>query len=294
MAIRVTQNQIAAQFNTDVQSIYTKIARTQQQLSDGRQITRPSDDPFGTGQVLGFDTQLADVRRYKANVAESMAFMNAADSALDTVTSALHAIYEKALQASNGTNSLADLQSIAAEIEQLKEVLRDGLNVQHGDSFIFGGTATGAPPFPAGANTFDGTLNTMSRRVGQGQSVQINVPGSAIVGPNGANTLDEIDALLADLQAQDYAAIQGRIGALQAATDQALGVRTQLGATTARLEVMQARLDLTEERLLSARSDIADVDMAEAYMRFMQQQTMYEAALAAGTRIMQTSILNFI
>lgn len=294
MAIRVTQNQVAAQFNMDVQSIYGRMAKSQQQLSDGRRITSPSDDPFGTGQVLGFDTQLSDVRRFQENVAGSIGFMNAADSALDSVTSALQAIYEKAIQASNGTNGLADMQSLATEIQQLKEVVRDGLNAQHGDAYIFGGTATGAPPFPTGSNNYAGTANTMSRRVGQGQSVQINVPGDAIVGPNGANTLDEIDALITDIQAQNYAGVQGRIGALQAATDQALGVRTQLGATAARLEVLQTRLDLTEERLLAARSEVADVDAAEAYMEFTQQQTMYQAALAAGTRIMQTSILDFI
>jgi flagellar hook-associated protein 3 FlgL len=292
MAIRITQNQIASQFNMDVQSIYSRMAKTQQQLSDGRRITRPSDDPFGTGQVLGFDTQLADVRRYQENVADSIGFMNAADSALDTVTGALQAIYEKAIQASNGTNSIADMQSLATEIQQLKAVLVDGLNVQHGDAYVFGGTATGAPPF--NGNNYDGNGNTMARRVGQASPVQINVPGDQIVGPNGANTLDLIDTLIADVTGANFVGVQGSITALQTATDQALGVRTQMGAITARLEVMQSRLDLTEERLLAARSDVADVDAAEAYMQFTQQQTMYEAALAAGTRIMRTSILDFI
>jgi flagellar hook-associated protein 3 FlgL len=294
MAIRVTQNQIASQFNLDVSSIYARMAKTQQQLSDGRRITQPSDDPFGTGQVLGFDTQIADIKRFQANVGDSIGFMNAADSALDSVTSALQGIYEKAVQAANGTNGLQDLQSIATEIQQLKEVVRDGLNAQHGDSYIFGGTATGSEPFPAPANAYVGTNNTMSRRVGQNQSIQLNVPGDAIVGPNGTNTLDVIDQLILDVGANNVAGIQAAIASIQTQTDMALNVRTQLGATTSRLEVMQTRLDLTEERLLAARSDVADVDAAEAYMRFTQQQTMYQAALAAGTRIMQTSILDFI
>lgn len=294
MAIRVTQNSIAQAFNNDVQSIYTRMARTQQQLSDGRRITRPSDDPFGTGQVLGFDTQLADVRRFQSNVRDSIGFMNAADSALDGVTGALQRIREKAIQAANGTNGASDLASIAGEIEQLKEVVRDAMNAQHGDQYIFSGTSSATAPYPAPGNGYTGTNNTMSRRIGQGQSVQLNVPGSEVLGPNGANTLDIIDQLVLDIRGANTAGIQTGLGQIIAQTDLALDVRTKLGASTERLEITGTRLDLTEERLLTARSEVADVDAAEAYMKFTQQQTMYQAALAAGTRIMQTSILDFI
>jgi flagellar hook-associated protein 3 FlgL len=294
MAIRITQNQLASQFTNDVNSIYTRLAKSQQQVSDGRRITKPSDDPFGTGQVMGFDTQLADVRQYQANVADSMSFMNAADAALDSVTSALQKIREKALQAANGTNGTADRASIATEIQQLKEIVRDGMNAQHGDAYIFGGTATNGAPYAGPGNAYAGNGNVMSRRVSQGQSVQLNVPGTAVLGPDGTNTLDVIDQLVTDINANNWAGISAGAGAIVTQTDQALNIRTQLGAAASRLETLQTRLDLTEERLIGARSEVADVDAAEAYMQFQQQQTMYQAALAAGTRIMQTSILDFI
>ena len=294
MAIRITQNQLSRQFSTDVNDIYTKLARSQQQVTDGRRITKPSDDPFGAGQVMGFDKQLEDVRSYQANVADAIAFTNAADSALDSVTSALQKIREKTIQAQNGSNSTADRASIAMEIQQLKEVVRDGLNAQVGDTYIFGGTATNTVPFAGPGNAYAGNANTMFKRVGQGQSVQINVDGTAVVGPNGTNTLDIIDQLVTDIQLGNNAGMSAGATSIVAATDQALNVRTSLGSTTSRLETLQGRLDLTEERLLAARSEVAEVDTAEAYMQFQQHQTMYEAALAAGTRIMQTSILDFI
>ena len=294
MAIRITQNQLASQFTNDVNSIYTKLARSQQQVADGRRITKPSDDPFGTGQVLGCDRQLEDTRRYQSNVTDSISFLNAADSALDSVTSALQKIREKTLQAQNGSNGPADRASIALEIQQLKEVVRDGMNAQYGDTYVFGGTATTAAPYGGPGNNYAGNANTMSRRIGPNQSVQINVAGTSVLGPNGTNTLDAIDQLVLDITAGNNAGMSTGATAIVAATDQALNMRTQLGATTSRLETLQSRLDLTEERLLAARSEVADVDGAEAYMEFQQHQTMYQAALAAGTRIMQTSILDFI
>lgn len=298
MAIRITQNQLARQFNTDVQSIYSRLAKSQQQVSDGRRITRPSDDPVGTGQVLGFDAQLSDVRRYQDNVATSIGFLDAADSALDSVTNALQKIREKALQAANGTNSPNDLQSIASEIQQLKEVVRDGLNMQYGDAFVFGGTATSNAPYPAPGNAYAGNPGVMSRRIGQGQTAQINVPGSAVVGAAGppapGNTLDIIDSLVTNITSGNTNGIQADTTLIVQQTNLAIDVRTQLGATVSRLETTRDRLALTEERLLAARTEVADVDTAEAFMKFTQQQSMYEAALAAGTRIMRTSILDFI
>jgi flagellar hook-associated protein 3 FlgL len=295
MAIRITQNQIAGAFTSDLQSIYTRMAKSQQQLSDGRRITKPSDDPFGTGQVMGFDAQLSDVHRYQANAADSMRFMDAADSALDSITSALQHIREKAVQAANGTNAAADRQSIATELTQIKEVIRDAINLQHGDEqYIFGGTATSTTPYALPGNLYAGTATVMSRRIGLGQSVQLNVPGDAVLGPNGANALDDIDQLITDIQGGNTAGIQAGITSITTDLDRVLDVRTQLGASRSRLEVVQTRLDLTEERLMSARTDVADVDMADAMVKFNQQQTMYQAALASGTRIMQTSILDFI
>ena len=174
----------------------------------------------------------------------------------------------------------------------------DGLNAQYGDSYIFGGTLTGSAPYPGPGNAYAGNLNVMQRRVSPGQTVQINVPGESVIGvaapPAPGNTLDIIDQLVLDVQGGNTAGIQAGLGLIIQQTDTALNVRTQLGATAARLEVTKNRLDLTEERLVSARTEVADVDAAEAFMDFTQQQTMYQAALAAGTRIMQTSILDFI
>jgi flagellar hook-associated protein 3 FlgL len=57
---------------------------------------------------------------------------------------------------------------------------------------------------------------------------------------------------------------------------------------------MRDRLAATEERVQSSRSQIAEVDPTEAFLRFNQQQTAYQAALASGTRMLQTSILDFL
>jgi flagellar hook-associated protein 3 FlgL len=294
MAIRVTTNQITANFQSDVLSVYEKMSRTQRQLSTGERITAPSDDPFGTAQVMSFDAQLSDVRQFQRNVTDAVDMIDTQDAALGTMGDALLRIRELLTQAANGTTDSQALAAIANEVQQLKETVRDSANAQHGSTFVFGGTATSSAPFPAPLNAYVGTTNVMTRRVSVGTAVQVNIDGQSVLGPNGANTLDLIDTIVADLNGTNRLAFPIHMTSINAEIDRILNARTQLGATSARLETTQSQLEAVEERLMSARTEVADVDFAEAYAKFQSQQTMYQAALSAGSRMMQTTILDFI
>lgn len=300
MAIRTTQTAAAVRFLTQSQALYSRMAKTQEQLNTGLRITRPSDDPSGTSRVIDYDAEMSDVARYRDNVASSMAQLASADTALGSMGDAMGEIRRLALQAANGTYSSTDLQGIASSVLQLKEAVRDGANAQFGGQYLFGGTSTLGAPFPAGSNAYAGTANAMARRVGENLSIDVTVSGEAVLGvalpggPAPGNAFDVIDQLAADIAAGNGAAIRAGVGDLDGAIDRALNVRVQLGTTGARLELLRDRLAATAERLEDARSQVAEVDAAEVYMRFNQQQTAYNAALAAGTRMLRTSILDFI
>lgn len=294
MGIRVTQSAVNRGYDGDLQSIYAKMAKAQKQIATGVRVNTGSDDPYASGQIISYNSQLANIAQYRENAAQSVSLLDAADSALDTASSALREIHNLALRAANDTNGVADRTAIAAQITQLKEVVRDSMNAKMGDTYLFGGTASGAAPYPAPGNTYVGSTNVMTRRVGDGVAVNVNADGSTIFGPAGANVLDEIDQLVLDVGAGSSAGIQTDLGSIESLITGVTAGRTQLGGVAARLESIQTSLDLTEERLQSAVTDARDADPTEAYMEFSQQQTMYQAALAAGTRMMQTSILDFI
>lgn len=304
MAIRVTHNEISQRFQNDISTAYARMAHTQSQLTSGLRIERPSDDPYGTSQVLDLDAQLSDIRQYQSTVADATTFLDTADQALDTVGSSLQRLRELVLQASNGTNGQASLDTIAAEIIQLKESVRDGINARVGNSYVFSGTASDVPPYAAPGNAYAGNNVAMNRRVSPGSQVSINMPGVAVLGTTtGAaagqlSTLDLIDRIVADLQTGSPASLQNLrtvdLAALDARLENAIEQRTNLGAVAARLEATAMQLGDLEERLISARSKVAEVDFAKTYSEFQNQQTTYQASLAAGTRMLQTSILDFI
>lgn len=293
MAIRTTQSAVAADFLSQTQKLYARMAKTQNQLETGLAISRPSDNPFGTGQVISYDAELTDISRYQENVASAMDFMATADTALGSITGALQQIKQLALSA-QGDKSPQDLLIISRQIAQLKETVRDGANAQFGNQYIFGGTATTTQPYPSPANAYAGSTNTMQARIAANQTVTTNATGITAFGAAPNNVLDVIDQLVTDVQSGNTTTISATIQNLQTATDRVIDVRTTLGATAARLEVTRDRLAATEERVMSSRAQVAEVDPTEAFMRFNQQQTAYQAALASGTRMMQTSILQFL
>jgi flagellar hook-associated protein 3 FlgL len=116
--------------------------------------------------------------------------------------------------------------------------------------------------------------------------------------PAATSTFDLLDDIVNDLTS-GIPADRAKLGtldltALDSHFDNILQQRANLGATAARLEVTRDRLSVLELRVTDARSKLADTDMAKAYMEYQSQDTMYQSALAAGARIMQTSLLDFL
>jgi flagellar hook-associated protein 3 FlgL len=291
------------QYNTflnDLNSITGRLAKTQEKLSTQREISTASDDPVKAAQILSYDAQLADVETWRSNISNALGLLDSTDSALNNVTSTLTSVRTKLINAGS-TNDVNARNAIANELLQLKQSVLDGANARFGDKFLFSGTATSTQPYPNDA--YAGDAGLINRRVAPNLQVPLNVPGDQVFGTttgaayNQMNVMDVIDQLAADIQAGGAAldsALSAGLDALDAHMANISQQRAFIGTTTNRLEQQESILGDMESRLLDARSQIADADMAKTMIEFQAQQTMYESALAAGGRIMKTSILDFI
>jgi flagellar hook-associated protein 3 FlgL len=91
----------------------------------------------------------------------------------------------------------------------------------------------------------------------------------------------------AKLGTDDLKAIQGQI-------DNLLSVQARVGAGMNRLETASGRLQEIEESTMSMLSNTEDADMAQTLVNFSTQQAVYQSALQAGARIVQSSLLDFL
>lgn len=186
MSFRITQGMLYSRALTDVQSGLSRYAQLQQEVATGRRINRPSDDPAAALRILPLRSDLRDLSQLSENVSLARETLNTGTASLEDASALMQRLRELVTQASNGTMSESDRQSIAAEVGQLLNQLVGIGNSRRGDRFLFGGTANGEAPFQLvtdGGGTrvlYHGNRESLSIDVAPGVSTELNIPGDGI------------------------------------------------------------------------------------------------------------------
>lgn len=152
--MRITNSMLVKNMLWNSNNNLVSMSNYQNQLSTGKKITRPSDDPVGITQVLKYKTDIREAEQYGKNIDDAMGWLEVSESALVNVKDILQRIRELAVQAANGTNTPEDTQKIKVEVEQLtQEILVSG-NATNAGRYVFSGLETNQPLFNE-----DGTYN---------------------------------------------------------------------------------------------------------------------------------------
>ena len=101
MTQRVTDYHFRQPFLTNLNATNSKMADLQRQISSGQRINTPEDDPFGTAQVLGFDSKIAETQQYQKNIADASGMLSTEEGAIDNVQTSMMRIRDLVVQAGN-------------------------------------------------------------------------------------------------------------------------------------------------------------------------------------------------
>ena len=102
--VRFTNDILSRQTLFDLGNITDTLAKTQNELSTGKRITKPEDDPYGAGRAVSLRNQLGDVQQYQTNINDASAWAQTTDSALGNVTDLLQRARELVVQAADHGN----------------------------------------------------------------------------------------------------------------------------------------------------------------------------------------------
>ncbi|MBS1869790.1 MAG: flagellar hook-associated protein FlgL [Actinobacteria bacterium] len=301
--MRVTQLMSSRATLRDLNDGLSRLSRLQDQLSSGKQIARPSDDPYGTSRALSLRGELGGLDQYQRNVDDGTAWLNTTDTALGQMSDVLARVRELLVQGGNDTAGPSERGAMADEIDQLAESVKQEADVQYSGRYLFSGTATDTAPYAlGGADRYQGDAGTITRAIGPQVQVPINTDLHALLGDGQPaadgkllSTLRDIADHLRGGTAADASALRGTdLQRLDANVDALNGIRADVGARTNRLAIAGSRLSglsLNATRLLS---DTEDADMAQTITQYTTQQAAYSAALKAGANIVQSSLLDFL
>ncbi|MBO9521597.1 MAG: flagellar hook-associated protein FlgL [Nocardioidaceae bacterium] len=295
MAIqRVTQNMLSDRSLSSLQTGLSRLARLQEQLSTGRILNRPSDSPADVTSAMRIRSSLANVQQYGRNASDGNGWLTQIDSALTQSTDVVMRARDLALEGANeGSMGPAAREALAAEVDQLRDGLVDIANTSYLGRPVFGGITAGAAAYDA-TGTYVGTPGAVTRTIGDGTTIRVDVDGTTAFGPTGSSVFDHLDALANALRTGNQAAITASIATLDGDRDRITTTQTEVGSRQLRVEgAIQASQD-GELNLKTSLSNVENADLPKVIVDLQLQQTAYQASLAATARVMQPSLLDFL
>lgn len=293
--MRITQSMMSNSMLRNLSNSYSDLNKYSEQLSSGKKITKPSDDPVVATKGMSYRTEVRDVAQYKRNLSEAQTWIDNSDSALSNATSALQRLRELAVQASNGTYEEGQRGNIAEEVDQLKEQLATIANTQVNEKFIFNGSATNTAPVTInedGSTTVDFNSSAVNLTLSKGVDVKINVDGGAVFGNKLFDDLNNFSAALrSDGSDED---LDQYIGLIDENINNLVNERADIGARMNRMDLVESRLGDQELSATELMSNNEDAEMEEVIMNLTSQEAVHRAAMSAGARIIQPTLMDFL
>ena len=159
----------------------SELGKTQLQVSTGKRILNPSDDPAGSVQILNLQRELGLSEQYLVNADKAENKQVIEEGALQSSTDMLQRIRELAVQALNATNTQSDRQAISSEIGQLNEQLLAMANTRdsNGD-YLFSGFSSNSQPYETIHGAYQGDEGQRNLKVGTGVLIESNDPGNQV------------------------------------------------------------------------------------------------------------------
>jgi flagellar hook-associated protein 3 FlgL len=289
-------------------NVQSNLAKTQEQLSTGLQIVKPSDAPDKAALVTRLESELSRQTGYQNTLKAVNTRLTSEETSLKNTSDVMARIKELAVQAANDTLSDQDRQSVALELSTLRDQVLSLANSQDSNgNYLFSGSKASQPAFSQDAKghvTYQGDQARMKVNIGDNRRVNLNMPGSdafiRIVrddgkgNKSGVDFFQSLDDLVAAVKSSDHVSIQrgvSEVDALQNGISEGLG---QIGADLTVVDMQNNVLDQVVLQLKTTRSDVEDLDYTSAVTKMNKDQLALEAAQSSFAKISQLSLFKYM
>ncbi|MFD1610229.1 flagellar hook-associated protein FlgL [Sphingomonas tabacisoli] len=290
----------------DLSGLASKI---QEQISTGKRILTPSDDPVVSARLARMATGASNDTQSASNVKLAQSLLGQGDTALESVANDLQRAQELLVRAGSDTLNDDNRAALAAELKSIVDNLYSTANTTDvRGTALFGGSGSGA----AYTRAADGTISYAGEGeappipIGNGVNVQATDSGARIFGniQAGAGTKDVfqiVGDLAAALDVGGSATPAARQQALADASDGLKNALERVNTARASIGARGARLDIESERLSQAANDyqidrgnLEGVDVQAAVTDLQKTMLTLQATQASFSKLSQLSLFDYI
>lgn len=332
--MRVTNKMLSNSFLTDMRTNLENMQNLQQQMTSGKEIRKPSDDPSKVARVMQLTTDINANKQYNENISNTSNWLDTTDTALGQAGDVLQKVRELLVSAGNAAYGSSQRQSIKDEINQKVDELTQIMNTNYDGKYIFGGTRGTTKPVSTVLNGNNNNIDynnatdpielmkinkKMNAEISQGVTMEYNVTsGDILQFKNESNQNCDLRELLKSITNH----LDGVLNAnsdptmskyndastdnttslltgkdLQGLTDginNLLKVRAQVGAKQNRIESAKAKNEDETSNMTTILSKTEDIDITQKTMEYATLQTVYMASLQTSAKVIQPTLLDYL
>lgn len=269
--MRVTNSMIANRVLLNAQSSLSRLLEMQTQMSSGKRINKPSDDPLGIIRDLDYRNELSKISQFQENINQSYNWTSAYDQEIfPRLDEIVRNAKEIAVSGTDDSYNADSRAAFAAEVRShINSLLQLGNSQTDGGRYLFSGYSTDVESFQRNANgfSFNGDNGIINYQIDSASDLAVNLIGSDVYLGQIKTLGEDADlnvavtgtTLLADLH--NGQGIDQTVGTFEI-RDLNLGINVTIdvtGATTIDDVLTQINTQLTANGITDVTARISDV-----------------------------------
>ena len=285
-------------------NIQNRLATTQAQMAESKQILSPSDAPDQAAAIQRLKGEVQRQDSHMRTLDVAMRRYTAEETALTASNDIITRMKELGLQAANDTLAADDRKGVAVELKALRnQLLSLGNTRDDTGNYLFSGTRVNTPAFAedsSGDVVYQGDQTQTRIPAGEERTVQFTRAGtdvfSRVVRDDGESVsfFNALDQMIEGVEGSTTDDIRQGISDLNQMHNNLSLSQVQNGSDQT---VVQSQLDVLDEtslRFKSTLSEIEDLDYAAAVTRMNKEMMALEAAMGSFSKISGLSLFDYI
>ncbi|MFY9911291.1 MAG: flagellar hook-associated protein 3 [Candidatus Sulfotelmatobacter sp.] len=281
----------------EVAQTQQEIQTDEQEIATGQTVNLPSDNPAAAASLVQNASQTSEADQFERSLGSIQGEMQDADSALNSVITALQQAITLGTEGANGTVNAADRNAIATQVEGIQSQLLGLANLTYQGNYVFAGTASQTTPYvlnsssPSGV-TYQGNSGVNTVTLGNDFSLQTNLPGTELFSASGTDMFQSIQDLITSLQSgSNIGTAVTEVGNSLNAIDTA---RVFYGNALNQLNSQQTYLSSQTQQLTQEQNTIDAADLPNVISNLTNGQVSLQATLETIGQTSQTNLFDYL
>lgn len=281
----------------DVNKNRSEMSEIQSDLSSGRDVRFPSQDPVSFQKSRIIEGNIQKAEQFQSNITSGLRQSRLAQDSLDDVLDNLLKVKDLAVQGSNDSFGSGERDNMATEVAGLRKNIISSLNIDYGDRYLFAGTNSDVQPFDDSGATITNNSNAKPPKIvaGNGVEIDISITGQEVNSVGGGRELfgilDDVETALQNDNTQN---LNNLLGDVDDAVEHITDVTSRLGDNINRMDFMFEQYESSKITQESNVSELVDTNYAEAFSSLQRNQVAYESAMAVHSKMFENTLLNYI